>query len=313
MLDRSKTSFDPLSDILGLLQPRNIACGAIDSGGACIDFPESHGIKCHAVTAGTAWLAVDGVNQPIRVAAGDCFILPRGRPYRLGSDLSLPPVDYRVVLDGRPSGQLTTWNGGGQATIVSAFFTLQERNAGFLLDALPPVVLIGGDASLPSLRPSLDQMMEELHDPRPGSRLIVEHLATMLLAQALRVRASQAGSDEGGWLSALADRKIGLSLGAMHGEPAYAWTVQALAEQAGMSRTSFAVRFKSRVGSSPMEYLTRLKMLMASNRLSSTNASVQEVAQNLGYKSESAFSHAFKRHLGSSPRTFSKMARQANT
>ncbi|WP_419826136.1 helix-turn-helix domain-containing protein [Sphingomonas sp.] len=100
------------------------------------------------------------------------------------------------------------------------------------------------------------------------------------------------------------DRRIGAAISAMHTEPARRWTVQGLAEHAGMSRTSFAVRFKRRVGSSPMEYLTRLRMLLASDRPATSDQAISVVAEAFEYEFESAFSSAFKRHLGCSPRRF---------
>lgn len=308
MLDRSKLPPDPLSDILSLLKPRNVACGAIDAGDACIAFPVGHGLKCQSVIAGDLWLAVDGVGGPLRLEAGDCFILPHGRSYRLASDLSLPAVDYRTVLAGRLPGDVTSWNGGGRVTIVSATFLVEERFSSLLLDILPPIVRVREDADRPMLRGLLQQMMQELRERQPGSRLIVEHLATMMLTQALRACSAQAGEHHVGWLFALSDQRIGGTLGALHAAPAHRWTVQALAERAGMSRTSFAVRFKSSVGSSPMDYLTRLRMLLASDRLLTSNDPINVVADALGYASESAFSAAFKRYSGCSPRRYANTA-----
>lgn len=306
MLDRSTQQSDPLSDILSLLKPRSVACGAIDAGDACITFPAGHGIKCHAVTAGEAWLAVDGIVDPLHLVAGDCFILPHGRSYRLASDLNLTPTDYRLVLAGRSLGHVASWNGGGRATIVSATFDIDERHAGMLLDILPPIAHVHEDADRPALSRALHEIMLELREPKPGSRLIVEHLATMMLAQALRAYAGDAGNRQVGWLFALADRQIGATIGAMHDDPAHRWTVEALADRAGMSRTSFAVRFKGTVGSAPITYLTRLRMMLASDRLSTSNDAIHVVAEALGYASESAFSSAFKRHLGHAPRRFVK-------
>ena len=303
MLDRSILQTDPLSDILSLLKPRNVACGAIDAGPACVTFPAGDAIKCHAVTAGEAFLALEGVDAPLHLVAGDCFILPPGRSYKLASDLSLAPIDYLAILADHAPGHVTSWNGGGKATIVSAAFIIEARHAR-LLDILPPVAHIRDEADRPALRQSLHRMMAELREPQPGSRLIVEYLATMMLAQALRAYALNAGSGLVGWLYALADRQIGGAIGAMHQDPAHRWSVQALADRAGMSRTSFAVRFKSRVGATPMHYLTRLRMLLASDRLHHSADAISVVAAALGYGSESAFSNAFKRQMGSSPRSF---------
>ncbi len=168
MLDRSNFAADALSDILSLLKPRNVACGAVDTGEACIAFPAGNGIKCHAVIAGEAWLAVDGDTGPLRLEAGDCLILPHGRPYRLTSDLGASPVDYRVILAGRSPGHITSWNGGGRATIVSAAFTIEERCGNLLLDMLPAVAHVRGDVGS-ELRRSLQQMMGSSANRSPAA------------------------------------------------------------------------------------------------------------------------------------------------
>jgi AraC-like DNA-binding protein len=306
MLDRSNPSSDPLSDILSLLKPRNIACGAVEAGEGCLSFPAGAGIKCHAITEGEAWIAVDGQTDAVHLIAGDALILPPGHKYRLASDLNLPSTDYRTVLDGRSPGRFLRWNGGGRVTILSAAFSVDERHAGVLLDILPSVVILHGDIGKAPLEPLLQQMMQEISNPRAGSRLIVEHLATTLLAQALRAYLTQPGKYQVGWLHALEDRKIGAAISAMHANLSRRWTVQSLAEVAVMSRTNFAVRFKRTVGCSPMDYLTRIRVHIAGERLISTDDSLSIVAQSVGYASESAFSHAFRRHFGCSPRHFAK-------
>ena len=90
----------------------------------------------------------------------------------------------------------------------------------------------------------------------------------------------------------------------MHGDPAHRWTLQELARTAGMSRSTFAERFKRLVGSSPMDYLTRWRMGIASQPLANTNLRVSEIAARVGYVSEFSFSRAFKRMRGMAPTTY---------
>jgi len=99
---------------------------------------------------------------------------------------------------------------------------------------------------------------------------------------------------------------------AMHDDPARRWTLQSLAERAGMSRTTFTLRFKETVGKSPMEYLTRWRMLLAADRLENSNDPISVMALSLGYESESAFSTAFKRVMGCSPRQYSRSGNPAS-
>ena len=96
------------------------------------------------------------------------------------------------------------------------------------------------------------------------------------------------------------------AIGSMHDDPAHGWTFQELAERAGMSRSTFALKFKQTVGASPLEYLTRWRMLLAGDKLVNSSDPVSVIALSLGYESESAFSTAFKRVMGCSPRQYSR-------
>ncbi|TIM51241.1 MAG: helix-turn-helix transcriptional regulator, partial [Mesorhizobium sp.] len=86
--------------------------------------------------------------------------------------------------------------------------------------------------------------------------LVAQHLAHMMLVQALRLHLAEGLGSGVGWFFALADRQMAAAINAMHDDPAHRWTLQELAERAGMSRSTFALKFKETVGTSPMEYLT---------------------------------------------------------
>jgi AraC-like DNA-binding protein len=299
---------DPLSDVLSLLKPRSYMAGGIDVGGELsIQFTEHAGIKCYAVVAGQAWLAVEGVPDAVRLTQGDCFLLPRGRPFRLASDLALEPVDAMTLFASKKkNGGILTVNGGGTCFIVGGHFTLSGNHADILLTMLPPVVHIRKESDKAALRWSLERMMEELREPQPGSLLVAQHLAHMMLVQALRLHLAEGLKGGVGWLFALADRQMSAAITAMHDDPAYRWTLQEVAERAGMSRSTFALKFKETVGTSPMEYLTRWRMLLAADQLETSSEPVSAIALSLGYESESAFGTAFKRVMGCSPRQYSR-------
>ena len=196
--------------------------------------------------------------------------------------------------------------GGGGNCIVGGHFALAGDHADILLGVLPPVVHLRTEADKAALRWAVERMMEEMRDPRPGGYLVVQHLAQMLLVQALRAHLSAGVQGGVGWLFALADKQMAAAITAMHADPAYRWTLQALAERAGMSRSTFALRFKETVGSSPMDYLTRWRMLLAGDRLTSSDDPISVISPALGYESESAFSTAFKRVMGCSPRQYGR-------
>jgi len=298
---------DPLSDVLSLLKPRSYAAGGFGAGaGVSIQFPRHAGIKCYAIVSGQCWLCVEGVAEPVRLAMGDCFLLPSGRPFVLTSDLALPPVDYRTVLRSQPRSVNASVDDGADRFMVGGHFAFAGEHAGFLLGMLPPIVHIRKEADKAVLRWSVERMTQELREPQPGGFLVVQHLAQMLLVQALRVCLAEGPKGGVGWLFALADKHMGAAITAMHENPAHRWTLQELAERAGMSRSTFALRFKDAVGSAPLEYLTRWRMLRAGDQLAGSNDPIGVVALSAGYESESAFSTAFKRVMGCSPRQYGR-------
>jgi AraC-like DNA-binding protein len=303
---------DPLSDVLSLLKLHSYRCGGLDLGGTlCLQFPKHAGIKCYAIVSGQGWLSVDGVPEPVELKAGDCFLLPRGRPFRLASDLNLPPVDA-LALGAAKNGSIGSLNGGGDFFIVGGHFALTGNHAGILLEVLPPIVHLRKESDKAALRWSLERMMQELRDPQPGGFLVAQQLAYVMLVQALRRHLAEGMSGGVGWFFALADKQMSAAINAMHNDPAHRWTLQELAEQAGMSRSTFALKFKETVGESPMEYLTRWRMLLAGDKLVNLSDPVSVIALSLGYESESAFSTAFKRVMGCSPRQYSRDRKPAS-
>lgn len=299
---------DPLSDVLALLKPRNYLSAGFEAGGDwSIQFPnQQEGIKTGALISGECWLSVEGVSDAVQLKSGDCFLLPSGRPFRLASDLALAPVDAGKIFPPARRGGIVVHNGGGDFSLLSNRFALAGNHAGVLLRMLPPIVHIQSEPDQTSLRWSVERMMQELREQQPGSFLLIQHLAHMMLVQALRLHLAGGVRGGAGWLFALADKQMGAAINAMHADPAYRWTLQELAERAGMSRSVFALKFKEAVGETPMEYLTRWRMLLAGDRLENSGDPVSIIALSLGYESESAFSTAFKRVMGCSPRQYGR-------
>jgi AraC-like DNA-binding protein len=299
---------DPLSDVLSLLKPLSLMSAGFDAAGDwSIQFPDQQEtIKCGAVVAGSCWLSVEGVPDPVRLEEGESFLLPSGRPFRLASDMRLEPVDARRIFPPARRGGIVTHNGGGDFFLVSCRFALAGHHAAILLRMLPPILHLRKETDQVALRWCVERMMQELSDGAPGGFLVVQHLAQMMLVQALRLHLAEGAQGGVGWLFALADKRMGAAIGAMHDDPAHRWTLQQLAARAGMSRSSFALRFKETVGTSPLDYLMRWRMLLAGGRLESSGDPVSVIALSLGYDSESAFSTAFKRVMGCSPRQYAR-------
>lgn len=297
---------DPLSDVLALLKPESYLTAGLDAGGDwAIRFDNRAGtIKCYAVTGGGCWLRVDGVDEKVRLAAGDCFMLPSGRSFTLASDLALLPVQAHDVLTRAPLGGVVVHNGGGDVMLAGTRFEVNGRKADALLGALPPVVHLRAAEDQAALRWSIERMMAEMNDSRPGASLAANHLAHLMLLQALRLYLSQQAGKQVGWLYALADPQLNKAIEAMHVDPAHRWTLAELAIRAGMSRSIFAQRFRERVGETPIVYLTRWRMMLAAERLACGRDPLAQLARSCGYESENAFNTAFRRVMGCSPRRY---------
>ena len=296
---------DPLSEVLSLLKLHSYMAGGFDWAGEwSVQFGRHDGIKCYALVAGQCWLAVDGVPDAVRLETGDCFLLPRGLPFRLASDLHLPPVDADTLFTTPLNGGIRKWNGGGECFGVGGHFAFTGSHARILLEELPPIVHIRSESDKAELRWSLERMRQELREQRPGTYLVAQQLATTMLVQALRLHLEESSGGKAGWLFALVDTQMKAAIVSMHDDPARHWTLQQLAERSGMSRSIFALKFKATVGTSPMEYLTRWRMLLAGQRLTSSADPISGIALALGYESESAFSKAFRRVMGCSPRQY---------
>jgi transcriptional regulator GlxA family with amidase domain len=147
---------------------------------------------------------------------------------------------------------------------------------------------------------------------REGSPRAIAKLAELLFAEAVQQYADNLPAQESGWFAALRDPAIGRILALVHARYAEDWTADALAHEVGMSRSAFAARFTALLGESPMRYCARWRMQAAANLLRDSRQNIGNVAYDVGFNSEAAFSRAFKREFGSSPATWRRQgARQA--
>ncbi|YBV94548.1 AraC family transcriptional regulator (plasmid) [Phyllobacteriaceae bacterium JZ32] len=301
---------DPLSEIFALLKPRSYITAGFDAGGRwALTLDDLAGrIKCYAVLKGTCWLSPGDDNASVRLNAGDCFVLPSGRQVKIGSDPTAEPRRASEVLDPNRSGEIVTYNGGGDVYLVGSRFEVSGRHAEMLLRTLPPLIQVKTSGDQARLRWSIELMMEEFREARPGASLVAQQLSHMMLVQALRLYLAEGSRSETGWLAALSDPQMSKAIAAMHRDPAFPWTLQELARHVGMSRSAFAQRFRERVGETPITYLTRWRMTLAGERLTNSRDTVAQVAASFGYTSEHAFNTAFRRTMGCSPRRYAKEA-----
>jgi AraC-like DNA-binding protein len=202
---------------------------------------------------------------------------------------------------------------GEDFSYLGGHVQLDPTSHELLADALPPWIHIR--AELPQAAAFgwlLKQLVQEHASNLPGSKLASEQLAQLLFIQILRVHLATSESLPTGWLRALADPRIAPALRSIHREPSHSWGLEELARTAAMSRTMFAVRFKEVAGVAPLAYLAAWRMRLAMRALREEEVPVAMLARSLGYTSESAFSNAFKRMIGTSPKQYRSAARSTS-
>jgi AraC-like DNA-binding protein len=168
-----------------------------------------------------------------------------------------------------------------------------------LIDILPPVIRLAADAGW--MQTTLALMAAEARELRPGGEAVITRLGDILVIQAIRAWIRTDPSARTGWLGALQDPQIGRAITLIHRDPARDWTVASLAAELAMSRSAFSARFSELVGEPAMQYVTRWRMHVGLHALKDEGATVGELADRLGYRSEAAFARAFKRVMGTPP------------
>lgn len=279
--------------------------------------PEAeHIITFHAIAAGTAWAeTLDGASPPLLLKAGDILMMPTAEPHVLASAPGLRaapnlahyyrPADRQLPFIIGPN------DGTGERThFVCGYLGCDARLFNPILKHLPRLLHATASESAGSIQPLFQLAALETAAPRPGGETVLSKIAELMFVDVVRRHIASLPADAAGWLSGLRDPQIGGALALLHGRPAETWTVERLAREVGMSRSAFAARFAYFVQETPMQYLTRWRMQLATRLLERPGAGVAQVAAEVGYESEAAFNRAFKKSLGAPPGSW-RRSRQA--
>lgn len=292
----SRLDADLLSDVLRALETRaNRGAWLEAAGDWSLAFPALDRLKFVAVLRGACWLLPTGTPAR-RLSEGDVCLIGR-TGYVVASDPALPPTDG-MALHATSGDRLRL--GGDEALLLGGGVSFAPGTADFLLDMLPTVLVV--DRSTAGAVAAILALLDrEAREPGLGSRAASDRLAGLLVVEAIRSQVTTSRTAGTGWLGALADPRVGRALRAFHADIARPWTVAALAGQAGMSRAAFSAAFTGLVGEPPLAYARRWRLTIARARLAA-GAPVARVASEVGYASPSAFTHAYGRHRGFSPR-----------
>ena len=266
----------------------------------------SRSIQFHAVRSGKCWIRLER-GTAVELKTGDFVVLPHGDPHDVIDDPSTRAVNAAELLAGirRTSRWIVELGGSGlRSQMVCAGFVCGAGSQLPLTSFLPKLIHLRANATA-SLEPILMLAENEMRAPQRATDVMLARVAELLLVEAVRSYVRTLRPGEGGWLAALQDTKICAVLKLIHDEPTRNWSLQALAAEAAMSRSSLTTRFRDLVGESIHAYIARLRMVAAATLLQNGGrADLATIADKVGYKSESAFIRAFTRTVGVTPSRF---------
>jgi AraC-like DNA-binding protein len=259
----------------------------------------------HVVTSGA--LELEGSDEgAVALQPGDLALVTQGAGHVLRSEPGVPAPGVLELEREEVSDryEILHHGGGGALTrLMCGAVRFDHPAARNLVAALPELIRIEALSTpdVERMQATLGLIAAETIRPQPGGEAVITRLADVLVIQAIRAWIETDPNARAGWLGALRDPLIGRALALVHSDPARAWTVASLAGEVAMSRSAFAARFTELVGEPAMQYVTNLRMRAAVNTLSEDGATVAELADRFGYRSQAAFARAFKRVVGVAP------------
>ncbi|MCW8280074.1 AraC family transcriptional regulator [Agrobacterium sp. CMT1] len=295
---------DPLSDIIDLLRPSAAVSKPISGRGRWgVRYRAYDAPGFAVVLVGAAWLMIDG-REPLRLARGDFLLLPSTPAFSLCSDgdvdcIPVEPQD-QAVRHGQQHGEPDFVALGGS-------FTFERINAALLLSLMPELIHVpAGEGGASRLARLIELLAEECAREDVGKDLIIRRMLEVLLVEVLRRPNAGNEAIPAGLVKGMRLPGLARALSAMHADRRVNWTVAELARIAGMSRSAFAARFNEMLGCAPIEYLARWRMALARDALIRGVKSLDDIAEEIGYESVSAFSTAFRRRSGVAPGVFAR-------
>lgn len=252
----------------------------------------------HVVLAGECRIELPG-GRRLKLLPGDIVVLPGGTEHLLASPgtrvaASLPRMQTGGLLPIKRFGD------GADLDLLCGRFLYQPD--AMLFRALPDHLVISSQnlSDGDPLCALVALLRGEAQANRAGGKFMVNALTSALFTLVLRAYLEQSPQSEGS-LALLSDRRLGRAWQAMLQDPAHDWTVEALAELASMSRATFMRSFSKLAGSSPWTLLTQVRMQLAYGLLTRSQSGLSDIAAQVGYQSQAAFSKVFKDTYGMAP------------
>lgn len=270
--------------------------------------------RFHMVIRGDCWVRVEGTDEPIHLATGDLIVIPHGASHILSDTRDQPPKQLDEVLDRsgyRGDGALIYGGAdeGPACKIFCGHFEFEQGAMHPVLSSLPASIHLPNTQTMNAewLESVMRFVSAEVLGEKAGADAIVHRLTEIIFIQVVRAFVDRSG-EAAGCLAGVLDPNLSRTLSAVHTAPAEPWTVDAMASEAGMSRTLFAERFTSLMGMTPHGYVTQWRMQLARRQLLESDDAIIEIAEATGYGSEAAFARAFKRQFDIAPARFRRTA-----
>ncbi len=299
---------DPLAEIVGLLQPGAPFSKCVTGSGPWrVRRTQSPNPYYVAVLMGSLRYR-DQQSCEVVVNAGDFILIPSAQDFMMWSDAASGERDLVVDPVILPGGgyRVGSVDGPVDMRALVGYCMFQSDDARLLSSLLPDLVVVRREHRLAML---MQLLGEEAVGDKPGREVVLRHLLEVLLIEALRSTAELGAAPS--LLRGLADERLAVAIRAMHARPEQDWSVARLARAAALSRSGFHERFRTAVGMAPMEYLTGWRLALAKDLLRKREASIGEIARQVGYRSASAFSVAFTRDVGVPPARYAREAAAA--
>jgi AraC family transcriptional regulator, activator of mtrCDE len=256
----------------------------------------------HIVTKGTCRLELQG-GQRFELETGNLLLLPHGDAHVLRSIQGGRSPDAQVRIESNNAIRIkTNTHGESDTELICGRLRFEEIPSSLVLAALPKTILLSLDTEqlLGRLSMLVQMIEEELKAARPGGAAVATDLASAIFVIMLRAHFEQAQSSSG-LLKLLTTPASARAVNAMLNDPARGWTLDELAAESHVSRATLVRTFQKAAGIAPLAFLTELRLGLAQQSLTATNASLMTVAVAVGYDSESSFARAFRRRFGISP------------
>lgn len=271
-------------------------------------------IGFHYVVEGKLLAKVEG-GPSTELKQGEIVPFPRNDHHILASTLDLKPQLAKDIVMQPPGAGIycVKHGGGGEEVHIVCGYLGVDNGKNPLLTALPPMLTLNV-AETPGgawIAQSFAYAAQQLATPEAGAATIIGKLSELMFVEAVRRYIDALPTQETGWLAALRDPAVGRALALMHMKHAHDWTADELANAVNLSRSAFAERFTALISMPPMRYLTNWRMQVAANRLRDTRQTISQIAFDVGYESEAAFTRAFRRELGEPPAAWRKRMQAA--